>query len=253
MKKVLLSVFVALAAVLLPQRANAQYFDHMSLGVGLGTDGVSLHAGFPIGDYVGLRVGGNWIPCIGFNGTGKFDVSDGGKSSTQKEVPWQAQLLMGGGEVLADIYPGKKTNFRFTVGLGAGPNRLARVYNTAPFLDEKEWGTSGLLIGKTFLTTDDKGVVNADVNVNAVRPYFGIGVGRPVPSKRVGFSFDFGVYYTGGWKVYATGRNVEDFSKNDYIQLTSALVDNKDGGLLDTLAGIPVYPVLRFRLNIKLF
>ena len=242
MKRVLLLFSVAFAAFLLPQKASAQYFDHMALGVGLGTDGVSLHAGFPIGDFVGLRVGGNWVPGIGFNGVGKFNVSSDGKTSgQQKEVPYQAQILMGGGDLLADIYPGRKTNFRFTVGFGAGPKRLARVYNREPFL-----------VGKTFITTDKNGVVNADLNVNAFRPYVGIGVGRPVPNKRVGFSFDFGVYFTGGWQVWTTGRNTESFT-NEYIRLTSASVDNKDNGVIDVLGNIPVYPVLRFRVNVKLF
>ncbi|MBQ9476126.1 MAG: hypothetical protein IJU69_07790 [Bacteroidales bacterium] len=253
MKRVLLLFSIVFAAFLLPQKASAQYFDHMSLGVGLGTDGVSLHAGFPIGDFVGLRVGGNWVPGIGFNGVGKFNVSSDGKTSgKQQDVQYQAQILLGGGDLLADIYPGRKTNFRFTVGFGAGPKRLARVYNREPFLDPEDWGTSGLLVGKTFITTDDKGVVNADVNVNAFRPYVGIGVGRPVPDKRVAFSFDFGVYFTGGWQIWTEGRNTESFT-NEYIRLTSASVDNKDNGLIDTLGNIPVYPVLRFRVNIKLF
>ena len=44
-----------------------------------------------------------------------------------------------------------------------------------------------------------------------------------------------------------------NLSKIDHIQLTSESVNNSDGGVIDVFGKIPVFPVLRFNLNVKLF
>lgn len=42
----------------------------------------------------------------------------------------------------------------------------------------------------------------------AFKPYFGIGIGRSLPKKRLGFMFELGVLYQGDYKLKQFGKEV---------------------------------------------
>lgn len=96
---------------------------------------------------------------------------------------------------------------------------------------------------RTFMIRDKDGTgySEAALSVAKVRPYFGIGFGRSVPRKRVGFQFDIGVWYHG----------VPDLSSSyetAYDPETDILF--ADISVLDRLV---LYPQVTLRLTYKIF
>lgn len=253
---ILKRIAIALAVLLAPAAASAQYFNHLTAGVAVGTDGVSLQVAAPVGDIVELRLNGSFWPSVirssvtrNLNMTNYDGTPKGAKDVTVLFVP----ALMGGG-FMVDLFTGSESPFHFTAGLSCGTASLLKVYNKEPFLDKSEWGTSGLRLGGTFVTTDENGICHLGIEVNKIRPYLGIGLGRSIPKLNpVSVSVDLGAYYTGSWGCWTDGRNLNNVAKIDHIRITSAEIDNVDDGLLDALAKIPVFPVLRFNVNVKLF
>ena len=68
MKKTLL---LCLAALALSASAGAQVFNHLALGIGAGTDGLSFELAAPLGRHVDLRAGyGTALGLIGYTASG---------------------------------------------------------------------------------------------------------------------------------------------------------------------------------------
>ncbi len=78
--------------------------------------------------------------------------------------------------------------------------------------------------------------------MSGTRPYLGLGFGRLVPQKRVGFMFELGVQFHGTPKVYSTEGNLEEL--NGY---------NADDELSKIVENLTVYPVLKLRLCGRIF
>ena len=254
--KILNKIVIALAVLLAPAAASAQYFDHLTAGVAVGTDGVSLQVAAPVGEIVELRLNGSWWPSfIHTSVTRNLNMTNyDGTPRGASDVTVLFEPALKGGGLMVDLFTGSESPFHFTAGLSYGPASLLKVYNKEPFLEKSDWGTAGLKIGDTFITTDKNGICHLGIEVNQLRPYLGIGLGRSIPKLNpVSVSVDFGAYYAGPWGCWADGRNLNNVAKVNHIQITSADVNNEDGGVLDVFAKIPVFPVLRFNVNVKLF
>lgn len=173
--------------------------------------------------------------------------------------------------LLADFFPSKKSSFHITGGLMvslspgllSGKGSLKNTSNADPVMDDQDKGHV-----KFFgITTDKNGDVLVDVQykANRVKPYLGIGFGRPCSTKkRVGVNFDIGVAYTGGIHAYSY-----DYSEGSpvKVELNEAWVnepgneDIKDNlgeaeqliKYLNTANKIPVMPYLRFTVNVAIF
>ena len=50
-------------------------------------------------------------------------------------------------------------------------------------------------IGDVKVLTNPDGSVSADLKVRSVKPYVGLGFGRPIPRRRVGFRFELGALF----------------------------------------------------------
>jgi hypothetical protein len=72
--------------------------------------------------------------------------------------------------------------------------------------------------------------------VKESRPYFGIGFGRAVPKKRVGFMFELGAQLHGTPEIYTNTGKLE------------ILTEEADNKYSDIINNVKVYPVLKFRL-----
>lgn len=129
--------------------------------------------------------------------------------------PKVTSLLIG---AKVDFHPFKKRTFKLVGGLSYGSGDftvdIAPTIKTGRFkltsdveLDAEEFGTAKLIVG-----------------ANNFRPYLGLGLGRAVPKKRIGFGFDLGVYYIGSPKITVdrsgliksilTDQNIADVEKN---------------------------------------
>lgn len=254
MKRFFSVIMISAAMMAASLTASAQYFDHVALGIGVGFDGVSLQAATPVGNYIQLRLGGSYMPSFGYS----FDVEDVEiQPNKYADLSLRGQANIKSFNAMLDLFPGRDTRFHFTAGLFAGPGHLATLYNTKPYLAQEDWGTAGIQIGNTLITTDDKGISKVNADVNKLMPYFGIGAGRAACDKNpVSFCFDFGACYSGGIGLYTKGTNIKT-GQTDYIRITSADIaaaGADDDELIDKVGRYSKFlPVLKFSLFFRLF
>lgn len=235
-----------MAVILCVQQASAQkrvrefgIFDHLGIGASIGTTGYGFQVAAPITDYLQLRAGYSFAPNLKYTEKDvDYETFDGGEGKTDIE----GKLNMGDLSLLLDIYPFKKPTFHFTVGFFSGKERVITAYNTKPVDVD-----GSLEIGDYKVEFDKDGFANAAIQVNKFKPYIGIGFGRAVPRKRVGFSFEMGTQFWGTPGVYAKSGD------GSWQELTSSDLDKKDEGGIDLLSKITIYPVITFRLTGRIF
>ena len=147
MKKILFSF--ALAVVTLTSQAQ-NMFNHLDLGVTLGTTGIGLDAAMPVGDYVKLRTGFEVMPRFNYDMNFGVESFDGtGTSIDQSTFNRMADVLYGltGFKVdqnvtmkgkptmwnfkfMVDVYPFKNNkHWHFTAGFHWGPSKIAEAVN----------------------------------------------------------------------------------------------------------------------------
>ncbi len=250
MKKLFLLPLLA-AALLLPSlRAQAQYFDHLGLGITVGIDGFGLELAAPLGNQFQVRAGYSMLPPM-WKPHKEFTLTET-VDHEQTSVDIEAIVKLGGANLMFDWHPGGK-GFFVTAGAYAGARKILTAQNRKPFLDEEDWGTAGLQIGDVVVTTDSKGVAQVNLKVWPVRPYVGIGYGNAItPDKRVGFNVELGTCFTGGYSVYATGTNLQTGEEGEVL-VTSTALNNEDKGVVDKMAKFPVLPILKAGIFIRLF
>lgn len=266
MKKFLIVCGIMLLGV---TSASAQENDncilnHLGIGVGVGTTGITIDASTTVTPYIGVRAGVNFVPKIKVNTdldlefnndmNQKYQMVTGKPLPESFEVQGKPSLTTG--HVLFDLYPSKTATFHLTVGAYFGSSKIVEVYNkedgalqdiydfnhergafAGVFPAGQHPGKIGLALGDYFLEPDENGNAEASIKVNGFRPYVGLGWGRAVPRNRLGFQFDLGVQFWGSPKVYLQDKELEESD-----------LDGDDGGLVKTLSKVTVYPCLSFRL-----
>ena len=102
---------------------------------------------------------------------------------------------------------------------------------------------AGIIIGDYTLPFDNDGSVTGSIEVKKFRPYVGLGFGRSVPYRRIGFAFELGVQFHGTPQVKDKNGSI-----NDLISASEA--DDDFSEIVDKLKA---YPVLKFRLTGRIF
>jgi hypothetical protein len=241
-------------------------FNHVSVGVSAGTDGIGFQVAAPLGNLVTMRVGYSFMPAFKYKKT--FDIGND-PAFTTHDLDLEAKLKMNQFSLLFDYYPFTHSSFRLTAGAYIGNNKIVNAYNKTPFVEASQWGTAGIQLAeggnvydKYTIVTDKNGNIEANLKVNGFRPYIGIGFGRSVPRKRIGLSFDLGVQVWGTPKVmtnlmYFDGNEGEFVTRNEKINKNKITRTDKDykkiKDAVKTIQKFGVYPVLTFRLNGRLF
>ena len=115
--------------------------------------------------------------------------------------------------LLVDFFPSEMSNLHLTGGIviDLTPDlvkaSLTAVSNTGnPVLKPAADGSGLISFGG--ISPDPNGTINVGVGygLRTIRPYLGIGFGRPVSvDKRVSVNFDLGIVYTGGIRVRSEG------------------------------------------------
>lgn len=216
-------------------------FDHVALGVELGTAGIGIDVAAPITDYIQVRAGYNFFPSI--KHTEDIDYRAKGSKIT-KTTEAEAELNMNNAKLLFDFYPSKKMTFHVTAGAFLGSDEIVKVHNTIPVTDFLPG--EGLVIGDYIVGFDNTGTARAALKVNKFKPYVGIGFGRAVPRNRIGVSADFGVQFWGKPGVYEKQTGSDQ-------KLSSDDVGGEDDGWLDKISDIGVWPVLTIRFTGRIF
>ena len=82
--------------------------------------------------------------------------------------------------------------------------------------------------------------LDAAIQISKVRPYAGIGFGRSVPNKRIGFQFEMGAWFHGTPKVVSPNELPAD----KYDPNAESIE-----GVGDIISKITVYPQITLRLT----
>lgn len=217
--------------------AEEYIFDRFAVGLELGTAGVGLELATPATRFVTLRAGVSALPPISYSTTIPYSINKVQYSTTVK-----AKLHKIDAKILADIYPFPESSFHLTTGLFMGSPDLVRIQNTTPITAISRG--EGIMVSGMLVTPDDDGFVKLALRTAALKPYVGVGFGRPVSDKHLNVAFDLGVQYWGTPTVNAWSTDEEEwatFTKSDF--------DNDEvNKYLDLISSIPVWPVLNFRI-----
>ncbi len=253
-------------------------FNHLSVGLELGTTGIGLEVAAPVHPNFTLRGGFSMLP---FTYSTSFDIEyDNYSEFNEKidEVPGlrealeahglptntsqlvsdadlDAKLGLLNGKLLMDIYPSTRSSFHFVAGVYFGKSQLINVNGYLPgqimeinsvLQQFPEAGidlNSGVVIGDYTIRADENGKIDAGIKINSVKPYLGLGFGRSVPKKRVGCQFELGAMFHGKPKVVSSNSEVSE--------LLNSELDSS--GITDIMNKITVYPVLSFRIIGRIF
>ena len=266
-------LLVTALALLLPGRGSAQNDMPFSMaaGVSLGVmDGAGVDLAFGVIDNLNVRVGYGVIPSF-LIPEYAIDLPTWGDNPATKTA--LSGSIAGSGNLLVDYHPGGKS-FKVTAGLFFGSGDFIKVFNTVPLPDSyHQAGITYWLDGKTDdkanryrIKSDNTGILSASFKSSSVRPFVGIGFGSAVPKNRVGVTFDLGIEYIGGLDLRANATNRNDEIEN--LSLTTAGVlqtvydirghsnertYDKYISYVDKLRSLPVLPVARLSVFVKLF
>lgn len=247
-KSILLSLAAALA---LSFNAGAQVFDHLSIGVGGGTDGLSFELAAPLGKHVQLRAGYGFALGIYKYDKMSINLSQPGETvASATKCPVNLNFAESDARLLFNIYPGSGV-FHFTVGAYLGSSNFIKGTISGLPAEAK---TSGMQVaGKTIYPTANNNyemLFRTGKSGFAVKPYLGLGFGRPIrDDKRVTFSFDLGCMYQGKASVWASGLDASG------KKLDVDMSNEKDiaNSLNDLTKYIAFWPVLNIHLYVRLF
>lgn len=244
------------------------FFNHVSAGISLGTDGIGIEVAAPLTYNFAVRAGYSFMPKIKYK---KKDVRVGNDPDfisfpADQKVDIEGKLNMGDFKLLFDYYPFKSSSFHVTAGAYIGKSKPVEIYNANSFLKPSAWGSKGLELGSganTYTLVSEKdGNVKAELKTNSFKPYVGIGFGRAVPKGVIGVQFDLGVQFWGTPEVWGNINSFDD-SKGDWVteykKISKNRITNPDKDYQDikdaikTIEKIGVYPVLTLRINGRIF
>jgi len=234
--------------------ARAQVFDHLALGIGAGTDGISLELAAPLGSHVDVRAGyGMGVGLIGYTVKDlAIPEHPAARESRDVNVPLKINLGMSDARLLFNIYPSANKGFHFTVGAFLGSPCFVRgtLTDMPSDYDTTGFEEDGYLVrardGKLVTELRASGLGGPGF---AVKPYAGIGFGRAVSQDgRVSFCFDLGAMYQGKPGLWADGESLT--GRIEKVQLSQ---DEIGEAVEDYGKYAAFWPTLSFRLFVKLF
>ena len=145
-------------------------------------NGVGVDFSTALHPNIKARVGFNYL---GYDAANVIDVSG-------DEELKQGKLSFANANLLFDYYPMLNGVFHITAGAYIGTNNVV--------IEGK--GFDPFSLNDYVVIPDANGYFKSTVKFGgAVKPYLGIGLGRTIPNKSVGFKFELGVVYQGKLNV----------------------------------------------------
>ena len=261
-KTITILLLTVMSAVAIAQKADAVKpvktdkaniergtFNHLGFYVGPGSEGVSLGIATCATPYVELSAGMNIVPGIKFNSEEEIDyyypdtpLGDSFRYPSSYETDMKFNLARTTLELKASIYPfGGNSTFCLVTGLSFGGKKAVKITahdgEVARIMQEAPGTTAEMSVEDYVFKFDKQGNLAGDVRLKAVRPYLGIGVGRHVTKRRVGFRFDLGCQFSGNVNFYQDNR-----------KLTKQLYpgEEEDKKIYEK---VKLYPVVRFSIT----
>ena len=238
MKKLIFAALLS-SGILTASAGPLDVFNHLGVGAGVGTNGVSVELATPITSFVQMRAGVSYMPGITFNSDVDYSYNVASVAHTGTAT-LKGDIGRVQGQVLFNVYPAPVVPFYISVGAYFGGNKLMKITGQSPELAALA-GEGGAVIGGYEIPADPQGNVSGGFKVKGFRPYVGIGWGRAIPGKLVNFALDLGVQFQGKPELYTDYGEIDDAVKED---------DNTFNKIADALK---VYPTLTFRPNFRAF
>lgn len=258
MKKLFIT-FIGLLTM--AQAANAQekeefygLANHLSAGVGVGTEGISVDLSTCFNKYLSARVGVNFMPGAKINENIAIDGKFHGQS-VSSDLEIDASLKRTTFDVKLDYYPfPNSSSFFVTAGASFGGGNLAELKGHSEEAKNNidKLSSLGIYANNYYIDIDDETRIPIDQNgdatgrieVNKVRPYIGLGFGRHIPSKRIGFRVELGAH------IHGTPTIVAD---NAIGNVDSSIKGSVDNEIVDFIDDLTLYPVLKLTLCGRIF
>ena len=259
----ILAALLAVSVFSVRAQEDNQIFTHLAVAPTIGFDGIGAEVITTLTPYVQIHAGvASMLPYVPVKGSmikaipETIDVN-GDVRQLRNNISAVASFNSFSGNLLFDIFPGRNTSFHFTVGMYISDPKLLNVdVDASTVLKSDEYASYYMLLNdsdpNSRISSDKNGHIMADIKYNVVRPYFGIGFGRGIrPGKRVSTTVDLGVVYAGNPKIESYDYTLSNEGKP--VVLTSAMLQNKDKGIVDLYNKIPVLPVVKVNIYIRIF
>lgn len=223
MKKIILATFCLFLSLqmMAQEEKESKNFKH-AIGISGGT-GFGIDYSFKLNEY--------------FSFTAKYNIFDYTYEDYVYEIDGEefsidATADFKGYDVCVNIAPFKGA-FRLIAGYGtysASNLTIAGTFTESVFIGDVE-----------FTPEDGAGELNIGMTWKEQLPYAGIGFGRAVPNKRVGFGLEIGTYFADSPEVSLQATGI--------IENTSS----QESLLQDAFSDMKYLPYLKFRLSVAIF
>jgi hypothetical protein len=279
MKRLFIASFVALFTLGISAQENMEAFSHLSVGVEAGLHGFGIEAAMPVHKSLVLKAGVNFMPSGDLLST-DLSLDTEALKEAQEELEAEAgkhfnhkfgdEAIINAGmglgltnlKLMLNWYPFEKSSLYLAGGFYYS-------LNDDPFIKvsgqttENDWAAFqelqaadpngghefGMEIGgKTYsvIEKDGCGYMQADLRMDPLKYYLGLGLGRSVPNKRVGLQFELGAM------IYSNATfncQDEEVSREGLSEQFGESV----GQVFDFMDKYPIYPQLTLRLNFLAF
>lgn len=247
---------LSLALLLLSQHADAQTFNHLSVGLGGGTDGFSMNIATPIGRHIDLLAGyGTSVDVLGFTFKASVPEHPGNSEGNFVDVPLRVHNSVNDGRLLFNIYPSRTGGFHFTLGAYFGSPRCfqATITGLPDDYDQVGIGVDNYLVkasgGRLNVWLEAPGVTG---RAFAVKPYAGFGFGRALrQDKRITLTFDIGAQYQGKTGIWAEGKGITGRKRD--VQISGESLGEWGGSVDKYLQYLVVWPTINFHVYFRPF
>lgn len=249
-------------------------FNHLGWDINVGTQGIGIDLAVPITKYLELSVGVNHMPAFTYSTDAKIGHIKGNATDPAtgfvypydidgREVHITGNTERTTGEAKLSIYPFGTKNSLFVVGgISFGGNRLMKFKGYSSAIDDYYNNPNFTDVNGNVIPASAKDVIQAEIDkyefqfdkegntrveakARKWRPYVGLGYGRLIPKKNIGFRVEAGVQLMGKVKLYQGDREVS---------VKNAVPEGYDDDIskvVDEINKYRVYPVLKFAITGK--
>lgn len=236
-------------------------FNHLSVNVGAGTEGIGVGVAAPLTNFLEFEAGVNFMPGCKVNANVNLEADGTLNVQGQEiEIP-DARVKVSGNfarttyNVKANIYPfGGNSHWFLAAGFSFGGAKIANLnghsdelmdfINQYPDYKQEILDRIGVELADYKLKLDDNCDINGDIRCNSFRPYLGMGFGRLVPRNRLGFRVELGCQFMGTLKVYQNGEKLDIHKILEDATGDKNTADN----ISKFIENWNIYPVLKFQL-----
>lgn len=254
MKRITVAVLVAhMAALPVTAGTPMGFLNHLSVNASASTYGVGGELAMPLGNYMTIRGAYNYGELSYYPGIQKYDVdfTDTYTNTVSKatvEIDPVVNISNTTYDLMLDLYPSSTSNLHFTIGTYVGAPDMANAQASILGITSSDPAVQSK--GESYMKEQifgDASVSVAEVRVgglNGIRPYAGIGLGRAVPSSRVGLMMEFGAIMHGMPQISDSNRLLDTYDEARKI---------KNIFTREVFSGSALYPVIKMSLTFRLF